>query len=104
MTPRRSWACGPGPTPWPTWYGATGPRPGPARETRSTPRTSLSTSGSRATADSARTIIGVIDPDGRPAANYLDVCAGAGMFGDPVVGSVQIQARMLTGATGGHSR
>ena len=48
-----------------------------------------------ATADSARTIIGVIDADGRPAANCLDVCAGAGMFGDPVVGSVQIQVRML---------
>ena len=48
-----------------------------------------------ATADSARTIIGVIDADGRPAANCLDVCTGAGMFGDPVVGSVQIQVRML---------
>jgi hypothetical protein len=48
-----------------------------------------------ATADSARTIIGVIDADGRPAANCLDVCASAGMFGDPVVGSIQIQVRML---------
>jgi cellulose synthase/poly-beta-1,6-N-acetylglucosamine synthase-like glycosyltransferase len=47
------------------------------------------------TADAARTIIGVIDADGRPAANCLDVCAGAGMFGDPVVGSVQVQVRML---------
>ena len=48
-----------------------------------------------ATADSVRTIIGVIDADGRPAPNCLDVCAGASMFGDPVVGSVQVQVRML---------
>ena len=48
-----------------------------------------------AAADAARTIIGVIDADGRPALNCLDVCAGAGMFGDPVVGSVQVQVRML---------
>jgi 1,2-diacylglycerol 3-beta-glucosyltransferase len=37
----------------------------------------------------------VIDADGRPAPNCLDVCAGAGMFGDPGVGSVQVQVRML---------
>jgi cellulose synthase/poly-beta-1,6-N-acetylglucosamine synthase-like glycosyltransferase len=48
-----------------------------------------------ARADAARTIIGVIDADGRPAPNCLDVCAGAGMFGDPVVGSIQVQVRML---------
>ncbi len=47
------------------------------------------------TADAARTIIGVVDADGLPAANCLDVCAGASMFGDPVVGSVQVQVRML---------
>ena len=43
-------------------------------------------------AAAARTIIGVIDADG-PRSNCLDVCAGAGMFGDPVVGSVQVQVR-----------
>ena len=46
-------------------------------------------------ADRVRTIIGVIDADGRPAANCLDVIAGADLFGDPVVGSVQIQVRMM---------
>lgn len=48
-----------------------------------------------ASADRRRTIIGVIDADGRPAANCLSVCAGADLFGDPVVGSVQIQVRMM---------
>ena len=46
-------------------------------------------------ADRVRTIIGVIDADGRPAANCLDVIAGGDLFGDPVVGSVQIQVRMM---------
>ena len=46
-------------------------------------------------ADRSRAIIGVIDADGRPAANCLDVIAGEGLFGDPVVGSVQIQVRMM---------
>jgi cellulose synthase/poly-beta-1,6-N-acetylglucosamine synthase-like glycosyltransferase len=45
--------------------------------------------------DRRRVIIGVIDADGRPAANCLDVIAGADLFGDPVVGSVQIQVRMM---------
>lgn len=45
--------------------------------------------------DRRRTIIGVIDADGRPALNCLDVCAGPGLFGDPGVGSVQIQVRMV---------
>lgn len=40
-------------------------------------------------------IIGVIDADGRPAANCLDVCAGPDLFGDPGVGSVQIEVRMV---------
>jgi 1,2-diacylglycerol 3-beta-glucosyltransferase len=47
------------------------------------------------TADRRRTIIGVIDADGRPAPNCLDVCAGASLFGDAAVGSVQILVRML---------
>jgi 1,2-diacylglycerol 3-beta-glucosyltransferase len=45
--------------------------------------------------DRRSTIIGVIDADGRPAANCLDVIAGDKLFGDPVVGSVQIQVRMM---------
>lgn len=45
--------------------------------------------------DRARTIIGVIDADGRPAPNCLDVCAGQRLFGDATVGSVQIMVRML---------
>jgi len=40
-------------------------------------------------------IIGVIDADGRPAPDCLDVCAGPGLFGDPGVGSVQIEVRMI---------
>jgi cellulose synthase/poly-beta-1,6-N-acetylglucosamine synthase-like glycosyltransferase len=49
-------------------------------------------------ADRSRTIIGVIDADGRPAANCLDVCAGRSLFGDKAVGSVQIMVRMLNRA------
>jgi cellulose synthase/poly-beta-1,6-N-acetylglucosamine synthase-like glycosyltransferase len=45
--------------------------------------------------DRRKTIIGVIDADGRPAANCLGVCAGADLFGDPMVGSVQIQVQMI---------
>ena len=40
-------------------------------------------------------VIGVIDADGRPAPGCLDVCAGPGLFGDPSVGSVQIEVRMI---------
>lgn len=46
-------------------------------------------------ADRRKTIIGVIDADGRPARNCLSVCAGAALFGDPEVGSVQIVVRMM---------
>jgi cellulose synthase/poly-beta-1,6-N-acetylglucosamine synthase-like glycosyltransferase len=45
--------------------------------------------------DRRKTIIGVIDADGRPAPHCLKVCAGPGLFGDPAVGSVQIQVRMI---------
>lgn len=48
-----------------------------------------------ASADHRATIIGVIDADGRPAANCLSVCARPDLFGDPAVGSVQIQVRMI---------
>jgi 1,2-diacylglycerol 3-beta-glucosyltransferase len=51
-----------------------------------------------ASADRCATIIGVIDADGRPAPNCLDVCAGDGLFGDAAVGSVQILVRMLNRA------
>jgi 1,2-diacylglycerol 3-beta-glucosyltransferase len=46
-------------------------------------------------ADRTGIIVGVVDADGRPAANCLAVCAGGTLFGDPGVGSVQILARML---------
>jgi len=46
-------------------------------------------------ADRRRTIIGVIDADGRPAPNCLEVCAGDTLFGDPGVGSVQIMVQMI---------
>lgn len=45
--------------------------------------------------DRSRLIVGVIDADGRPAPNCLDVIAGETLFGDPAVGSVQILVRML---------
>ncbi len=48
-----------------------------------------------ADADRSAIIIGVVDADGRPAANCLDVCAGGKLFGDARVGSVQVQVRML---------
>ena len=48
-----------------------------------------------ATADRSAIIIGVVDADGRPAPDCLDVCSGARLFGDPVVGSVQVLVRML---------
>jgi cellulose synthase/poly-beta-1,6-N-acetylglucosamine synthase-like glycosyltransferase len=46
-------------------------------------------------ADRQRTVIGVIDADGRPASNCLDMCAAAHLFGNPGVGSVQILVRMI---------
>jgi 1,2-diacylglycerol 3-beta-glucosyltransferase len=45
--------------------------------------------------DRRRIVVGVIDADGKPAPNCLDVCAGPRMFGDPAVGSVQIMVRMI---------
>jgi 1,2-diacylglycerol 3-beta-glucosyltransferase len=46
-------------------------------------------------ADRTGVIVGVVDADGRPAANCLDVCAGDTLFGDPGVGSVQVLVRMI---------
>ena len=48
--------------------------------------------------DRSRTIIGVVDADGRLAPNCLDVCAGPHLFGDAGVGSVQILVRMANRA------
>jgi 1,2-diacylglycerol 3-beta-glucosyltransferase len=48
-----------------------------------------------ASADRRRMVIGVIDADGRPAPNCLDVCAGPELFGNSLVGSVQILVRMI---------
>lgn len=48
--------------------------------------------------DRSRTIIGVVDADGRLAPNCLNVCAGENLFGDTGVGSVQVLVRMLNRA------
>jgi len=45
--------------------------------------------------DLSRVIVGVIDADGRPSANCLDVCAGPTMFGDRTVGGVQVEVRIM---------
>lgn len=45
--------------------------------------------------DDPRVVVVVIDADGRPAANALDVCAGPDLFGSPDVGAVQIEVRMM---------
>lgn len=42
-----------------------------------------------------RMIVLVVDADGRPAPNCLEVCAADHMFGDPGVGAVQIDVRMV---------
>lgn len=48
-----------------------------------------------AAADRSKVIIGVVDADGRPAPNCLDVCAGARLFGSSRTGSVQVLVRMM---------
>nr|WP_042197600.1 glycosyltransferase [Kibdelosporangium sp. MJ126-NF4]CEL23063.1 N-acetyl-glucosamine transferase [Kibdelosporangium sp. MJ126-NF4]CTQ90201.1 N-acetyl-glucosamine transferase [Kibdelosporangium sp. MJ126-NF4] len=45
-------------------------------------------------ADPGRTVVVVIDADGRPAANCLTVCSADHLFGNPDVGAVQIDVRM----------
>lgn len=45
--------------------------------------------------DPAKVIVGVIDADGSLDPRCLDVISGPSMFGDPTVGAVQIQVRML---------
>lgn len=45
-------------------------------------------------ADLDHTIMAVVDADGRPSANLLEVCAGSRMFGAPSVAAVQVEVRM----------
>lgn len=46
-------------------------------------------------ADADRAVLVVVDADGRPAPNCLAVCAANTLFGDPTIGAVQIDVRML---------
>ncbi|WP_370422629.1 glycosyltransferase family 2 protein [Streptomyces sp. QH1-20] len=45
--------------------------------------------------DRSRVIVGVIDADGRPAVDCLDMCAADHLFGNPEVSSVQVIVRMV---------
>ncbi|MDQ2739978.1 MAG: glycosyltransferase, partial [Actinomycetota bacterium] len=45
--------------------------------------------------DTSRTVVVVVDADGRPSANCLDMCAAKHLFGDPEVGAIQLDVRML---------
>jgi len=45
--------------------------------------------------DPAKTVVGVIDADGFLDPRCLDIIAGPSQFGDPTVGAVQIQVRMI---------
>jgi cellulose synthase/poly-beta-1,6-N-acetylglucosamine synthase-like glycosyltransferase len=42
----------------------------------------------------AEVVVCVVDADGRPSANLLEVCAGARIFGDPRIGAAQVEVRM----------
>ncbi|MET1072306.1 MAG: glycosyltransferase family 2 protein [Umezawaea sp.] len=46
-------------------------------------------------ADPDRVLVVVVDADGRPARNCLDVCAADHLFGDARVGAVQVDVRMV---------
>lgn len=46
-------------------------------------------------ADPDRAVVVVVDADGRPAPNCLAVCAADHLFGDPKMGAVQIDVRMI---------
>ncbi len=50
-------------------------------------------------ADTDRAIIVVVDADGRPAANCLEVCSARHLFGDGRVGAVQVDVRMSNRGT-----
>ncbi|MBO3746069.1 glycosyltransferase [Streptosporangiaceae bacterium NEAU-GS5] len=45
--------------------------------------------------DRARRIVCVLDADGRPAPNMLNVCSGPRLFADPAIGAVQIDVWMI---------
>ncbi|PRY35226.1 glycosyltransferase family 2 protein [Umezawaea tangerina] len=45
-------------------------------------------------ADPDRVLVVVVDADGRPARDCLEVCAADHLFGDPRVGAVQVDVRM----------
>jgi len=45
--------------------------------------------------DLGRVLVGVVDADGRPSQNCLAACAGPEMFGDPRVGGVQVEVRIV---------
>ena len=46
-------------------------------------------------ADADRAVVVVVDADGRPAPNCLDVCAAPHLFGNPKVGAVQVDVQMV---------
>ncbi|RDI23713.1 cellulose synthase/poly-beta-1,6-N-acetylglucosamine synthase-like glycosyltransferase [Lentzea flaviverrucosa] len=46
-------------------------------------------------ADADRAIVVVVDADGRPAPNCLEVCAAQHLFGNPRIGAVQVDVRMI---------
>lgn len=46
-------------------------------------------------ADADRAVLVVVDADGRPAPDCLATCAAEHLFGDPTIGAVQIDVRML---------
>ncbi|MGF1430381.1 glycosyltransferase [Kitasatospora sp. LaBMicrA B282] len=47
------------------------------------------------TVDPHHVVVGVFDADGKPAEGCLDACAAPHLFGDPAVGAVQIEVRIL---------
>ncbi|HEX5403801.1 MAG TPA: glycosyltransferase family 2 protein [Pseudonocardiaceae bacterium] len=49
--------------------------------------------------DTGRQIVVVVDADGRPAANCLDMCSARNLFGDSRIGAVQIDVRMSNRGT-----
>ena len=46
-------------------------------------------------ADADRAVVVVVDADGRPARDCLDVCAAEHLFGDAEIGAVQVDVRMV---------
>ncbi|HEY3259100.1 MAG TPA: glycosyltransferase family 2 protein [Pseudonocardiaceae bacterium] len=46
-------------------------------------------------ADTTRAVVVVVDADGRPTADCLAVCAAGHLFGDPGIGAVQLDVRMV---------